>query len=285
MPTLADLCTQYQREYLIHKSPALQAWWRYFCTKLLRDLGDRPLQDLSPEDIRAWKLALAHRYKPGTVHAYLKRLSRLLRVAVDEYGWLETHPMARISKPSPGRGRVRFLTTAERLRLLTACAASPNTMLYPVVVVALGTGGRKEEVRGLQWRHVDLQAGVVRFTETKTELSRSVPLLGDALRVVQALQGTCAPGVPWVFPAGDHQGPRLVESAWGTARKKAGLADFPFHGLRHTYASYLAMSGASLRDIAALLGHASIQQTMVYTHLLENHTRGVVENMAQRFLQ
>lgn len=285
MHTLADLCTQYQDEYLIDKDPQSRYWWQCFCGKLLRELGDGPLSIFTPDVIRAWKLSLSQRYKPGTVHRYLSRLSRLLRVAVEEYGWLETHPMTRIRKPSPGRGRVRFLTTEERIRLLAACAASPNEMLYPVVVLALGTGGRKEEIRQVQWRNVDLTRGVVRFVETKTDHSRSVPLLGEALTVLQALYAQRQEGVPWVFPARDGQGPRLVESAWGTARKQAGLADFPFHGLRHTFASYCALAGASLKDISELLGHRTLAETLRYTHLLDGHTRGIVEAMHQRFLQ
>ena len=76
-----------------------------------------------------------------------------------------------------------------------------------------------------------------------------------------------------------------MEKAWNVARKRAGLVDFRWHDLRHTAASYLAMSGASLREIAEILGHRTIKQTMKYTHLVEPHTRGVLEKMARQFLQ
>ena len=60
--------------------------------------------------------------------------------------------------------------------------------------------------------------------------------------------------------------------------------DLHFHDLRHTAASYLAMSGASQREIAEILGHGTLNQTMKYTHLTEPHTRGVLERMAQQHL-
>jgi integrase len=283
--TLAELCDTYAVEFLHDKSPIIQYWFRCFFGKVLREVGDLSLSALTPDVLRAWKLSLSQRHKPSTVHRYLSRLSQVLRVAVEDYGWLETHPMRRIRKPSPGRGRTRFLTTDERIRLLQACAASKNVMLYPVVVVALNTGGRKNEVCRLHWRNVDLNGRLVRFVETKTGYGRSVPLLGEALTQLQALHERCPLGCPWVFPTADGQGPRNVESAWLTARRNAGLSDVPFHTLRHTYASYLAMSGASLKDIADLLGHRSLQETTRYVHLLEGYTRGVVERMVHRFLR
>jgi hypothetical protein len=65
---------------------------------------------------------------------------------------------------------------------------------------------------------------------------------------------------------------------------RAGIPDFHFQDLRHTCASYLAMSGAELPQISAVLGHKNAQQTMKYIHLMPAHTRAVLERMAQQFL-
>jgi integrase len=147
------------------------------------------------------------------------------------------------------------------------------------VVLALATGGRKEELRQLRWPEVDFAAGVVRFLKTKTHAPRSVPLVGEARTLLEQLAQRKRPAEVWVFARPDGQQPIEMESAWRTARTLAQVDQFPFHALRHTYASYLAMSGASLRTIAELLGHAKITQTMVYTHMLESHTTGAVEKM------
>jgi integrase len=87
-----------------------------------------------------------------------------------------------------------------------------------------------------------------------------------------------------VFPCRTGLKPVYIEQAWQAARHASGIHNFHFHDLRHTYASYMAMSGASLRDIAELLGHKDIQQTMVYAHLLPSHTTSVVERMMRQFL-
>ena len=66
------------------------------------------------------------------------------------------------------------------------------------------------------------------------------------------------------------------------AIKKAKLKNFRFHDLRHSAASYLAMSGASLAEIAEVLGHKTLQMVKRYSHLSEQHTHGVVSKMNKK---
>ena len=67
--------------------------------------------------------------------------------------------------------------------------------------------------------------------------------------------------------------------AWGNAVERAGIANFRFHDLRHSAASYLAMNGASLAEIAEVLGHKTLAMVKRYAHLTEAHTKSVVERM------
>jgi integrase len=73
--------------------------------------------------------------------------------------------------------------------------------------------------------------------------------------------------------------PPLLQWAWNRAIKRADIADFRFHDLRHSAASYLAMSGASLMALAEILGHKTLSMVKRYTHLSELHTRAVVAKM------
>jgi len=235
--------------------------------------------------LRTWKSQLLARHQPTTVHKYLSRLGVVLRVAVEDYAWLTDNPIARVKQPSPGSGRVRFLTPEERQRLLMACQQSRNPHLYHIVVVALGTGGRRNEIVRLQWPQVDLDAAIVRFLRTKTKVDRAVPLTGEALEILRTVAQQRTPTTSWVFPTWGGKRPTPIESPWQTAREAAGLDDFHFHDLRHTFASYCAMSGATLREIAEVLGHKNIQETMKYSHLTHSRTRGVVEKMHEHILQ
>jgi integrase len=125
---------------------------------------------------------------------------------------------------------------------------------------------------------------MVRFLTTKTATPRAMPLMGEARTLLEDLARHRHPSVPWVFPSWQGQEPIKIESAWETARKYAGVENFHFHDLRHTFASYMAMSGATLREIAEVLGHVNMQMTLRYSHMLPGHTKGVVERMTQQFL-
>lgn len=278
MKMLANLCDAYLADTLLNHEPSTHYQQTLFFATVLRDLGPLSLAAVTPDVLRAWKGRLSLRHKPATVYRYMMFLGAALRYGV-ECGWLLEDPMRRIRKPSPGRGHVRFLTTVERQRLLVACRLSRQALLYPLVVLALATGGRKEELRQLQWGEVDFTQGVVRFLKTKTHEPRSVPLMGEARTILEQLAQRRRPSDVWVFARPDGRKPVEVESAWRTARTLAHLEDVRLHDLRHSYASYLAMSGASLRTIADLLGHAKIQQTMIYTHMLESHTKEAVDTM------
>jgi integrase len=270
-------------EVLSDMSPAHQYHQRILCAKFLREVGDLPLADVTPDVLRQWKATMQTQYKPSTVHQYMKRLACVFAYALD-CDWIAADPCRKVRKPSPGRGRLRFLTPDERVRLLAACAESRNPHLYAMVTLALNTGGRKNEIRGLLWSHVDVEAEVVRFVKTKTDRDRAVPLVGEALTLMRRLAQHRPAERRLVFPRRDGQAPAAMEMAWRHARRRAGLADFHFHDLRHTFASYMAMSGASLREIADVLGHSTIQVTMLYTHLIPSHTHSVVEKMAAQWL-
>ena len=71
--------------------------------------------------------------------------------------------------------------------------------------------------------------------------------------------------------------------AWEKALREAQVKDFRFHDLRHTAASYLAMNGASLAEIAEILGHKTLAMVKRYAHFCETHTAGVVARMNERF--
>ena len=84
-----------------------------------------------------------------------------------------------------------------------------------------------------------------------------------------------------MFPLYTSTKRRRISDAWFHAVQRASIKDFRFHDLRHTFASYLAMNGATLAEIAEALGHKTLAMVKRYAHLSEAHTRGVVERMNQ----
>lgn len=276
---LSDLLTRYEKEVLPRKRPGTQrhqatqlAWWR-------QQLGTLRLDQLTPARLTTCRERLAETRAPATVNRYLAVLSHALNVAIQEWGWLEASPLRRVRRLREPQGRVRYLDDAERQRLLEACAQSPNRVLLPVVMLALATGARKHELLSLTWREVDFRRERLLLLVTKTGARRSVPLTGRALTALQARAKVRRLDTALVFPRRDGQAPLDIRHAWQQAVQQAHLQDFRFHDLRHCCASYLAMQGASVMEIADVLGHKTLQMVQRYAHLAEAHTAQVVARM------
>jgi integrase len=297
--TLAELIDRYLRDVLPAKHPTDQTIQTIHLNRWREELGHALLADITPAAIVAIRDKLlsetTHRGSsraPATVARYMAALSHAFNVAVNEWGWLEDSPMRKVKKPSLPRGRVRFLSDDERTRLLDACRESLSPLLYPAVVLALSTGMRAGEILGLYWRDpkhppehrawgvVDVTAGRIVLHMTKNQERRVVPLVGHALECVKELAKVRRLDTDLLFPGKvDPNEPIDLRQPWETAIKRAEIHDFRFHDLRHSAASYLAMNGASLAEIAETLGHKTLQMVKRYSHLSEAHTASVVERM------
>jgi site-specific recombinase XerD len=73
-----------------------------------------------------------------------------------------------------------------------------------------------------------------------------------------------------------------IKKSWLTAVKKAGIINFHFHDLRHTFASQLVMSGVDLNTVRELLGHKSLEMTLRYSHLSPDHKKRAVDILGKR---
>ncbi|RTZ86284.1 MAG: site-specific integrase, partial [SAR324 cluster bacterium] len=188
--TVSDLVERYISDVLprkpkIHNEYACQLkWWQ-------AQIGDVLLSDLTPSLISEQRDLLSEKVtnrktiiSNARVNRYMATLSTTITTAVKEWEWMEDNPLRKVSKLKEPRGRVRYLSTEERERLLKACKESHNTDLYTAVILAISTGGRRAEIWGLCWKCVDLQNGFVTFEETKNDEPRSVPLQGHALELM-----------------------------------------------------------------------------------------------------
>jgi len=199
--------------------------------------------------------------------------------------------MRRVKKLPEPRGRVRYLSDdvvedgktvlGERSRLLLKCKLAKSDHLLTIVVLALSTGMRLNEIRYLTWSVVDLQRHRITLYETKNGDVRVLPLLGRALEMLTEQKQRSKPlNTDLVFPSSnDSSKPIDVTKAWRTALARANISDFKFHDLRHSAASYLAMSGATPNEISEVLGHKTLQMVKRYSHLSEAHTAKVIGKM------
>ncbi len=287
--TFADMIEKYKLDVLPRKSENMQKkqssqldWWK-------EKLGPYTLADVTPARITEARDELARTEvrggtsrSPASVNRYLAALSHAFSIAMKEWGWIEHSPMKKVGRFKEPRGRVRFLSDDERKRLFEVCRKSKEPLLFPIVVLAASTGARDSEILNLRWGDIDFQRNLAITHDTKNEERRALPLAGLALEELTKLSQVRRIDTDLVFP--DRSGTRPIRrrKPWEEAVKVAQLENFKFHDLRHTAASYLAMNGATLAELAEILGHKTLQMVKRYAHLTEQHTSKVVAKMNEK---
>ncbi|MGY6278283.1 tyrosine-type recombinase/integrase [Methylomonas sp. MgM2] len=269
------------------------------------EIGYMLLSDVTPDTLTIVKEKLlketvrtGQKRSPTTVLRYMASLSKVFNTAVKSWGWLEDSPMRNIEKPRAAKGRVRFLNDEERVRLTVACKESANPLLYPAFILALSTGMRQAETMNLYWGKapanpptnkawgvVHLEQSCIILHQTKNKEKRRIPLVGLALQVLKVMGKVRRIDSPLVFPSHkDPLKPIDLKQPWLKALAVAEIENFHWHDIRHTTASYLAMNGASLAEIAEILGHKTLQMVQRYSHLSDSHVSNVLASMNAKIL-
>lgn len=225
---------------------------------------------------------LSARSVARSVHA----VRGLFRFAVRE-GRLEADPMENLKAPRAFKALPRFLSAAQVEALLSApdVATPLGVRDRAILEVLYATGLRVSELIGLRAADVDLRMGLVTcFGKGRKE--RLVPVGQEAQRWVRRyledVRGRMARGreAPVLFLS--NRGGRLSRMGlWGIVRRHAVTAGVQSvltpHVLRHSFATHLLERGADLRALQAMLGHADISTTQIYTHVTRERLRKVYD--------
>jgi integrase len=282
-------------------------------TTWIRLLGEKIFVDVIPEDVEAAMATLAQ--EPARVFAgkdaddnqiFRKKagqrsgatLNRYLVALAACYTWARKtrltprgfeSPTKYVEKQQESRGRIRYLKEDERARLLAACRESTWTRLFLLVLMAMTTGARRGELLTLRWCDIDFAAGEARIGEDQTGDDRQTKN-GDArtLILLPAVLDELAKFQPKKTTENTHlvfrsrlrpSQPYSLTEAWRDAMNAASIKNFRFHDLRHTAASYMAQSGASLLEIADTLGHRQLRMVQRYAHLNTSSRRSLMNRV------
>ncbi|OAI51704.1 integrase [Betaproteobacteria bacterium SCGC AG-212-J23] len=223
---------------------------RRICCKLDAYFGALTLDQITGDGI--WAVVQGEQKKgnkPATVNRYLALIRCLLRMARDEWQWIVAFPKIRLLRGEVERDR--WLTREEAKRLIACCPSH----LAAMVRFALATGCRAREISGLEWSRVDLKRRTAWLDRTKNGTPRGVPLNDGAVAVLEEQRGR-HPQHCFTYD-GEPIRWELSNSAWHTALGKAGIEDFRFHDLRHTWASWHRQAGTSTDELKDLGGWKS----------------------------
>jgi len=208
----------------------------------------------------------------ATVNRLLEVLRAILRRCVNEWEWLDKAPTVRMLK-EPSR-RIRYLTEEAAARLI----AELPEHLAEMVIFSLATGLRRSNVTGLLWTQVDLKRRTawIHADQAKARKAISVPLNSTAIAVLQKVRGRHA---THVF---SYQGNPITQTstkAWYSALKRAGIENFRWHDLRHTWASWHMQHGTPLFALQEMGGWESPEMVRRYAHLAADHLSPYAERL------
>jgi integrase len=274
--TFGELADMYEENFQTQKS--FQGFKSHVVRDLRADFGGKRLAEITYLDLETYRnrrkatpTKAGNPRKDASVNRDMAILGHMLSKAV-EWGLLETSPFKKGKRLmfKENNQRLRFLSDAEIEALLAVC---PDH-LKPVVEVAILTGMRRGELLSLKWEQIRNE--LIYLTETKSGKARQIPINDRLAMVFKEIRKENQLKSAYVFC--DSQGRRFyeVKRSFTTACKKAGVADFRFHDLRHTFASHLVMNGVNLKAVQELLGHADLTMTMRYAHLSQAHLQDAV---------
>jgi integrase len=237
--------------------------------RLLDWFGDRPTDSISPEEIERRFSEL--KWKPATANRYRALLSLTCRLAIRN-GKVRENPARLVPHRLEDNARLRFLDKKEEVVLRTKIRGlCPEH--EPELDLALHTGMRQGEQYRLHWEDVDLEHHLLAIPRSKNGAMRYVPLNATALHALVELRARNGDSD---FVCGGAKVPRQwVERAVSAA----GVNNFTWHCLRHTFASRLVMAGVDIRTVAELLGHKTLAMTMRYAHLAPDHQLAAVQKL------
>jgi integrase len=279
-PDMRALAERFE-EHLVRLRPSTAGAYRaMFRHHIMPQLGEQTkVQDITFTDCDGLHRKLSKDH-PCLANRALATLSKALSLSI-KWGWRETNPCRGVER-NREHSRQRYLSADEMARLMKALAEFPDRDMADIFRTLLLTGARKSEVLGMRWSDLNLGEGTWSKPPTSTKQNRAhvVPLSAPARQLLSEIEQRTGERSEFVFPS--RLGPSHIGNIWRAWRRvcrAAGIAEVRIHDLRHSFASELASSGASLPLVGALLGHSAPSTTARYAHLYDDAQRAAVERV------
>jgi integrase len=207
----------------------------------------------------------------ATVNRYFTLLRAVLNRAKNEWEWIDQVPKIRRLKEPPARDRI--LSTEEMQRLLNELPEHTRDMC----IFALATGLRASNVVRMKWAQINLKQKIAWVSALNAKAGKpiGVPLNDDAMTVLMRQKNKHGTFV-FTYQGNPIRYPRV---SWDNALKRAGIENFKWHDLRHTWATRHAVEGTPLQALKKLGGWASWKSMERYIHLCVKDIEGYSENV------
>jgi integrase len=266
--TFRELMDKYMKEHSLPKKASSERDISSL-THLLPFFGEYIVSEVTPRLINEYKAVRREEGdSPCTINRELALMKHSFNLAVKEWEWIRENPLLKISMEKEPPPRDRWLTFEEEERLLSVCPL----WVKEIVILAIETGCRKEEILSLEWTSIDLFKRVITLLGKKTGERKTIPLTQKAFEVLKEKEKirlkvrSIREDLVFSHPVGQKVNIGTLRSAFERALKKAKIDGFRFHDLRHTFASRLAQMGVDPYAIQKLMGHKTFATTQGYAH-------------------
>ena len=223
-------------------------------------LGELMLNEITLDVIDSIRAAKLKEVSKATTNRYLALVRSILLRARDEWEWIDKVPKVRLFKETASRER--SLTREQAGRLLAELPEHQRE----VVLFALATGLRQRNVLSLEWSQINLEQrhAWIRAAQSKNRRPIAIPLNETALAVLQRQKGKHAERV---FTFRGKPLNSANNKGWINALKRAGISDFRWHDLRHTWATWHRQAGTPTHELQRLGGWQTGAMVERYAHL------------------
>lgn len=263
--TFGEMMDRYLKERAVLKAPKSHQRDCQALNHLLPVFGEMVLAEITPKLLAGYKAQRrTEKAAPATINKELQLVRHAFNVAMREWEWCRENPMHRVSMEPVHNEVDRWLTPKEEEGLMAA--SSP--WLREIMTFALNTGMRQGEILNLQWQDVDFTRGTLMVMKSKNGTRRTIPLNSTVYELLAAKQAATGASCGPVFktPLGNALQVRFLVREFCEARDRAGIPDFRFHDMRHTFATRLVQRGIDLYKVQRLLGHKTGTMTQRYAH-------------------
>jgi len=277
-PTVRTLWEYYAKTHLPTLSKHSQVDQQsMFKNYILPAMGTTKLTDVKYHQIQSLHASFNGRVRGNRI---LEVVRKAFNLAV-RLEWIAKNPCQGI-KWNHEEPRHRYLTQDEIKRLFEVLAVRGDDLSAAAVKLLILTGARRGELLRATWSQFDLTEAVwvKPSSHTKQKREHRIPLSEEAVQLLRRIKKGSKD--KFVFPGrwgNEHQ--TDLKKFWDAVRTEAGITDVRLHDLRHTYASILVSSGASLPMIGAMLGHTQPSTTARYAHLFDKPLRAATEQVSQ----
>lgn len=204
----------------------------------------------------------------GVTDARVNRLLALIRAilnkAVNQWDWLDNAPKVILRKEN--NHRTRWLTQKAAQILLNNLPPHYAKM----ALFTLATGLRKSNVLKLKWEDIELvkRHAWIHADQAKGNKAIAIPLNDDAMQILRQCKGEHP---SYVFTYRKKPIQNICNKVWKKALSRAGIDNFRWHDLRHTWASWHVQNGTNLQELQLLGGWSSFSMVLRYAHLSSEH--------------